>query len=73
MSYDYTETNGARIDSLNMEKSRIDREPFLPSRRTRFIRFGNDLSRPMKPIIAMNDRVCVFFKMNRRLDCDRQI
>ena len=29
MSYDYTETNGARNDSLNMEKSRIYREPFF--------------------------------------------
>ena len=29
MSYDYTETNGARNDSLNMKKSMIDREPFF--------------------------------------------
>ena len=36
MSYDYTETNGARIDSLNMEKSRIDHEPFF-RREERFL------------------------------------
>ena len=34
MSFDHRERNGARIGSLNMEKSRIFRERFLTARRT---------------------------------------
>ena len=34
MSWDYTETNGARNDSLNMENFAKDCEPFFTSQRT---------------------------------------
>ena len=67
MSFDYTETNGARFDSLNMEKSRNDRERLFPSRRTHLKKTEINFSRPMKLIIAMDDRDRALLKMNRRL------
>ena len=40
MSCEYTETNGARNDALNMENLKIDHGQFFPPRRTVFKRVG---------------------------------
>ena len=59
MSYDYTETNSARNDSLNMEKSRIDREHVLRREELFLKDFGNRRGRWIKQLITIDvsDRV----------------
>ena len=80
MSCDYTETNGARNDSLNMENFAKDREQFFTSRRTCFIRAKSIVSRQISLHRDGRLRSCVFFKMNRRFflivrckSCDRDL
>ena len=56
MSCDYTETNGARNDYLNMENFAKDREPVL-RREERILKKTKMInSRPMKQFIPMDDR-----------------
>ena len=48
MSQEHYETNGTRNDSLNNENLMKDRERFLSTRRTDFIKTEVDLNRTMK-------------------------
>ena len=50
-----------------MENLGFNRERLFSSRRTHLKKTGINFTRPMKPIIAMDDRDRSLLKMNRRL------
>ena len=54
MHQEYKESNGMRIDALNIENLMSDHGPILPSRRTAFKRMRKGRGCWMKEFIAIN-------------------